>query len=303
VARGLHVALNPRDAAELDALIAQSPHLAARAQALAETWMLTGVLSARAAHGTGAQGTGARDGGATRRWLLAAVVVGAVAAPAAIWISSRPRLDVYQAPGDGPLRATLADGSHIVLSRGGRIEVRMDGRNRRVRQLAGEAFYAVAKAPARPFEVVVADHRLTVLGTQFNVDPDPAGLRVDLLEGALRVQALGAPGDGVVLKPGQGFRAGLTPAVVPTDGSAEAAWIDGRLIFDDAPLAQVARNLTRQTGQTLVFAEPALSSLRFSGVLRIDASADWREGLEAVLPVRLQRTQTGYRVSRRKSSS
>jgi transmembrane sensor len=297
VVRGLHAPLSPVDAARLDALVAQSPHRLARAGALAETWMLSSTLSARA---IGAAAP--RASVLTRRGLVAAGVVGIVAAPSALWLSSRPKLDVYQAPSDAALRATLADGSRIVLSRGGRIEVRMDRDSRRVRQLAGEAFYVVAKAPARPFEVAVADHRLTVLGTQFNVDPDPAGLRVDLLEGSLRVEAGGQPGIGVVLKPGQAYRAGRTPAVISTDVSAAAAWIDGRLVFDDAPLTQVARNLNRQTGQTLVFADPELASLRFSGVLRIDASADWQDGLEAVLPVRLTRTPTGYRVSRRSSS-
>jgi len=304
VARGLHAPLSPSDAARLDALVAQSPRHAARADALAETWMLSSALSAGAVRQVGrvdGAPTGLRDGALTRRWLVAAGVAGAVAAPTAVWVSTRPKLDIYQSPSDGPLRATLADGSQIVLSRGGRIEVRMNGDGRHVRQLAGEAFYAVAKDRARPFEVAVADHRLTVLGTQFNVDPDPTGLRVDLIEGALRVETIGQPGGGVVLAPGQGFRAGQRPAVIAADVSAAAAWIDGRLVFDDAPLTQVASSLNRQTGQTLSFADPEVSSLRFSGVLRIDTSADWREGLEAVLPVQLTRIQTGYRVSRRKS--
>jgi transmembrane sensor len=302
VVRGLHAPLSPSDAAQLDALVARSPRHAARANALAETWMLSGALSAGAAQTAGrlrGSETGLLEGGATRRGLIAAGVIGAIGTPAVLWLASRTRVDIYQAPLDGPLRATLADGSRIVLSRGGRVEVRMDGAGRRVRQRFGEAFYAVAKDQARPFEVAVADHRLTVLGTQFNVDPDPAGLRIDLLEGALRVQVLGQPGGGVVLKPGQAYRSGRPPAVTSTDVSAAAAWIDGRLVFDDAPLSEVARNLNRQTGQTLAFADPGLSSMRFSGVLRIDASADWQDGLEAVLPIRLTRTQTGYRVSRR----
>ena len=298
VVRGLHAPLSPSDAAQLDALVARSPRHGARADALAETWMLSGALTAGAVREAGVAAT-RRDGALTRRGLVAAGFAGALAAPTSVWFLSRPRLYVYQAPSNGPLRATLGDGSRIVLSRGGRIEVRMDSGGRRVRQLVGEAFYAVAKDQARPFEVAVADHRLTVLGTQFNVDPDPAGLRVDLLEGALRVQSIGQPGGGVVLKPGQAYRGGRQPAVISTDVSVAAAWIDGRLVFDDAPLAQVASTLNRQTGQTLVFADPMLSSMRFSGVLRIDASADWQDGLEAILPVRLTRTQTGYRVSRR----
>jgi transmembrane sensor len=87
--------------------------------------------------------------------------------------------------------------------------------------------------------------------------------------------------------------------VTEADVAAAAAWSDGRLVFDDISLTDVSADLERQTGQTLTFADPRLARLRFSGVLRLDRSEDWKLGLEAALPVRLARTDRGYRVSRR----
>jgi transmembrane sensor len=293
VLKGLGAPLEPAEAARLDALTASSPQRAARAEGLMQAWMLAAVAG---------QPTAAQDRAPSvgRRWLLAAGVAG-LATSAGLWLARRPAPTIFQAPSTGPLKVQLADGTQVTLSRGGRMEARLDGRRRDVRLLAGEAFYAVAKDPARPFRVEAGDHRLTVLGTRFNVDPAGAdGLRVDLLEGSLQVEPIGGSAtDRVVLKPGEAYRAGRTPRVGPADVDAAAAWSDGRLVFDDADLSQVALLIDRHTGQALTFADPKLARLRFSGVLRLDSAGDWKLALETVLPVRLNRTTDGYRLAAR----
>jgi transmembrane sensor len=296
VLKGLAAPLSAAEAERLESLTLTSPERAARAERLVETWLLAGVL------GEERVARGRPPAPPHRRWFVAGGLGAgaAVAASAALWLGRGASPVIYQAPDTGPLRATLADGSRVVLSRGGRMEARLDGRRRDVRLISGEAFYAVAKDASRPFRVDVADHRLTVLGTRFNVDPDAEGLRVSLLEGSLRVEQIGQPKlDAIVLKPGEEYRAGREPRVAAADVEASAAWTDGRLVFDDAALTQVAADLGRQTGQTLAFAEPGLAAMRFSGVLRLDSPQDWQAALEAVLPVRLSRTAGGYRVARR----
>ncbi len=292
VLKGLSAPLSPSDAARLDSLVSASADLAARAQALTRTWLLAGLLppETKAAF---------RRDGLDRRWVIGGGMAAAAAAVAAIAVSigDRPRLDVYQAPADGPLRATLADGTRLTLSRGGRLEARMEPRARQVRLLGGEAFFAVTHDVRRPFSALVGDHRLTVLGTAFNVNPATDGLRVDLLEGSLRVEPAGTHAQGVVLKPGERYWAGRSPQVAPSDVAAAAAWVDGRLVFDDASLTQVAADLYRQTGETLTFDSPRLAALRFSGVLQIGNSSAWRSGLAAVLPIRFIPAPKGYRIA------
>jgi transmembrane sensor len=293
VLKGLGAPLEPAEAARLDALTASSPERAARAEGLMQAWMLAGVAGPE----TLAEG---RASGVDRRWVLAAGLAG-LTVSAGLWLARRPAPVIFQAPDTGPLKAQLADGTQVTLSRGGRMEARLDGRRRDVRLLAGEAFYAVAKDPARPFRVEARDHRLIVLGTRFNVDPSGAdGLRVDLLEGSLQVEPIGgAAADRVVLKPGEAYQAGRTPRVGQADVDAAAAWIDGRLVFDDVALSQVALVIDRHTGQALTFADPKLARLHFSGVLRLDSAGDWKAALETVLPVRLDRTAGGYRLAAR----
>jgi transmembrane sensor len=262
VLKGLSAPLSPSEAARLDSLVSASADLAARAQALTRTWLLAGLLQPETT-------AAFRRSGLDRRWVIGGGMAAAAAAAAsvAVWLGDRPKLDIYQAPPDGPLRATLADGTRLTLSRGGRLEARMDARARQVRLLGGEAFFAVTHDARRPFSALVDNHRLTVLGTMFNVDPATDGLRVDLLEGSLR------------------------------DVAAAAAWVDGRLVFDDASLSQVAADLYRQTGEVLSFDSPRLAALRFSGVLQLSKSSAWRAGLTAVLPIRFVAEPKGYRIA------
>jgi transmembrane sensor len=292
VLKGLRAPLSPTEAARLDSLVSASADLAARAQTLTRTWMLAGLLQPETTAAFG------RDG-LDRRWLIGGGVAAAAAAAATVgvWVGDRPTLNVYQAPADGPLRATLADGTRLTLSRGGRLEARMDAGARRVRLLGGEAFFAVTHDARRPFSALVGDHRLTVLGTAFNVDPAADGLRVDLLEGSLRVERAGKSASAAVLKPGERYWAGRSPQVAPSDVAAAAAWVDGRLVFDDASLTQVAADLYRQTGETLTFDSPRLAALRFSGVLQLGKSSVWRSGLAAVLPIQFIPEPRGYRIA------
>ncbi len=292
VLKGLSAPLSPTEAVRLDFLVSASADLAARAQALTRTWLLAGLLPPET--------TGAfRRDGLDRRWIIGGGMAAAAAAAAsvAVWIGDRPALDVYQAPADGPLRATLADGTRLTLSRGGRLEARMDARARKVRLLGGEAFFAVTHDARRPFSALVGDHRLTVLGTAFNVDPADDGLRVDLLQGSLRVEQASKNARAVVLKPGERYWAGRSPLVANSDVAAAAAWVDGRLVFDNASLTQVAADLYRQTGETVTFESPRLAALRFSGVLQFGQSSAWRAGLAAVLPIRFIPESQGYRIA------
>ncbi|MDR3506416.1 MAG: FecR domain-containing protein [Caulobacteraceae bacterium] len=293
--RGLREGLDPQEATRLDALAASDPARAQRVAELAQTWAMAGLIE------PGSQHSHLMRDGLSRRHLIAAGAGGAIAASVAAWWFVGTSSRLYQAPDSGPLRARLADGTEVVLSRGGRLHVRMDGARRSARMESGAALWTVAKDRARPFEVAVADHRLVVLGTRFNVDPDPSGLRVDLLEGSLRVEP-GRDQDPVVLKPGEYYWAGHQPLVAPGDGAASAAWVDGRLVFEDVTLAQVAVKIRLHTGQQLHFTDPKVAALRFSGVLSVNDPENWKPGLEAVLPIQVAPTANGFTIEPRGGS-
>lgn len=289
VLRGLREELSPQDAARLDALVAQDPARSHRVEAMVQAWTLAGLSGPETRRAWWSSQT-------SRRGLIATGAAGVVAASVLAWRELGASPSIYQAPEGGPLRTTLADGTTVVLSRGGRFQVRFEGARRSVRMMSGEALWTVAKDQARPFEIAVANHRLVVIGTRFNVDPDPSGLRVDLLEGSLRVES-GSGADAVVLEPGERYWVGRRPLVAPADVAASAAWTAGRLVFENATLAEVAAKVRRHTGKRFAFADPGVAQLRFSGVLDTDDPQDWSLGLEAVLPVRVAATTDGFEIA------
>ena len=179
----------------------------------------------------------------------------------------------------------LDDGTQVRMNAGS--VLRMPGTfsdQVRMVHLSGEAYFEVT-GDARPF--VVATDRgqmIEVLGTEFNVKSyrdEPFGVVVS--GGVVSVREVaGRPNDGqdgqYVLLPdelqesGQGIRIERGQMMTEQDGSVqvhhdvdlsrELAWLEHRLVFDDTPLNQVARELERWYRVKVVLSESAHGDLR-----------------------------------------
>lgn len=234
------------------------------------------------------------DGFAKPRRRVFAAGLGLLAATLVVGltIGAWPRVETYQAPAHASARLTLADGTRVVLSPGGRLTTRFKAHARDVALEDGEAFFEVAHDKSRPFEVAASGRALTVLGTRFNV-ADDGQLTVSLVEGSLRVSQPGAAS--VLLHPGQRYvgRSRLGGVVEAGDVEADAAWTEGRLVLADVSLAQAVQRLSRATGRGVRLTDPSLTRLRLSGSLDVDRMDDVGAALEALLPVRARVTRDG----------
>lgn len=217
--------------------------------------------------------------------LAAALVVGVV-------LKAQPHIETYAAPAHQPARLTLADGSHVVLSPGGRLTTRFTHGARDVTLEAGDGFFEVNHDKSRPFAVAASGRTLTVLGTRFNVAGGDR-LTVSLVEGSLRVSQPGAAN--VLLRPGQRYvgESGVGGAAREGDVRSDAAWTNGRVVLADVSLLQAAQRLSRASGRRVELTDPSLSRLRVSGALRIERMDDVGAALEALLPVRARTTAEG----------
>src|SRR5690606_15687601 len=88
----------------------------------------------------------------------------------------------------------LADGSSATLGSDSRMRVSLSHGERRVDLLQGEAFFAVARDPGRPFVVHAGHRRVTVVGTRFDVRREGADLRVVVTRGLVRLETDDGPG-------------------------------------------------------------------------------------------------------------
>jgi transmembrane sensor len=172
--------------------------------------------------------------------------------PAAPAVAAR----TFQTPIGQADTIQLADGSTVILAPGSRLEVG-DGYGAAARNVAleGVAWFRVRHQQERPFTVRAGAALVTDLGTAFTVRADLAQpVLVAVTEGSVRLAANDAAAGGVILEAGQrGAVEGGEVRVLPGEsGEAATAWTAGRLVFEDAPFGQVAAELHRWFGVTLV---------------------------------------------------
>lgn len=177
--------------------------------------------------------------------------------------SAAPSIQQFASTGPGETEIVrLADGSLIRLgpdswlTASWRTEI-PEGAAREV-AFHGEAFFAVAGDPARPFRIDTDAGTAEVLGTRFHLAAGEEDLSVAVVEGRV---ALAGPDHEVQVGAGQATRLlrGQPQDVVtaPPIGTV-AAWLDDFLIFHDTPLGVAMDEIEARYGTDVVVNDPAL---------------------------------------------
>jgi transmembrane sensor len=217
----------------------------------------------------------------------------------------------------------LPDGSVVSLNTDSAVATVFTPTERRIRLERGEAHFAVARSPDRPFIVEVAGVSVRAVGTAFNVRLDAQAVEVLVTEGRVRVDdavsgqsLLTAPTDlhGAVL-PGLGQpvlisgqkvivalmevanKAEKPPpaAVVPVSTEEiqrELAWQERRLEFDLAPLGEIVAEFNRYNRHKLVIGDPALAQHLYGGSFNSDDQAGFVRMLRENYGVVVEETET-----------
>ena len=220
---------------------------------------------------------------------VAAAVAALVLGPLLI----SPTVTYVTAPGEHR-DVVLSDGTRIAMNGGSTLRVRMTGSERRVEMDNAEAAVDVTHDPGRPFLVAGGESQVRVVGTAFDISRSAGDTRVVVARGIVEVRdtAGGAP---VRLTVGQSLQrddATDQVALSRTDPAAAMAWREGRLIYDNRPLTEVAADLSRAFRTPFTVA-PNARGLRFSGVLELDGEDKVITRLEAFLPVTAARNPQG----------
>lgn len=173
----------------------------------------------------------------------------------------------------------LPDGTTVLLGPGSRLTLALDyGVAAREVELEGEALFDVPHDEARPFTVTAGAARVRDIGTTFSVHADEeAEVRVVVTAGAVALRAARAPAEEeLVLR--QGDRGVLAEGRATAERAAatpeDLAWTQGRLVFRDAPLAQVAADLRRWYGVELRADDPTVAGRRLTASFTDESSDD-----------------------------
>jgi transmembrane sensor len=238
------------------------------------------------------------------RWIVAAAAVLVVAAgvswrvrkqfpPAAVAPVAATSAERVATTGVGErLAIHLADSSVVTL--GPMSTVRYGERS--VALVDGMADFNVVHDTTRPFRVLVKNTVVTDVGTEFVVRAYAAdsGVQVSVTSGIVAVSggAAGDASDSMELRSGQVafVNANGRPAKV-TGASAQslAAWMDGRIEFDNVPLGAVAVELERWLDVQIRIPDRQLAQRRLSAGYSRPTVSGVFDAIAATLSLRYQR--------------
>lgn len=148
----------------------------------------------------------------------------------------------------------LSDGSKVHLNYGSKLKYPQvfSGDTREVK-LSGEGYFKVAHNPDKPFIVNTGKLNVKALGTVFNVLAYPYNdvIETTLINGKVVLEQNDAAGNSKAIgtmEPGQHVNYNIKTSVVSSiigDVEKYIAWKDGKLIFEDTPIVEVAEKLSR----------------------------------------------------------
>ena len=235
----------------------------------------------------------------TRRiWLAAGAGLAASLAVGVFTVANRPApLQTYIAAPGQTRQLTLADGSHVWLNAGSRLDVRLGRRDRRVQMADGEAVFDVTHDAARPFLIDTGDREVRVVGTRFNLRQRGEAFALTVSRGLVEVRPSGAPQAAPTrVAAGQRLthvRGAATSQLTATAGDDAFAWTRGQLVYEGAPLSEVAADLSRSLAQPIRVADAATGRMPFTGVLMLDDRAAVLPRLRAFAPIDIVQTRDG----------
>lgn len=163
----------------------------------------------------------------------------------------------------------LPDGSEVTLNRHSRLNYPESFGKERIVELNGEAYFEVSKNPQKPFRVKANGVTVSVLGTHFNVNAYAADSLVEttLLEGSVSV-CNNANGEQKILKPNETaiYRktTGTLSIHAMKDAQKEITWREGILDFEDAPMEEIARELSHHFNVDIQIADKQLRNYKLN---------------------------------------
>nr|WP_245314643.1 FecR family protein [Labrys sp. WJW] len=177
----------------------------------------------------------------------------------------------YRTATGGRSDVTLPDGSRMTLNTASAVAIDFHKERRSVTLLEGEAFFDVVHDTQHPFRVSGSFGEVEVKGTAFSVRTDGAEDTVVLERGRIDVSRLSDLEDHAQLDPGEmvSVSSNSVSPVEKTDTANALAWLDGRIVFHEKPLAKVLDDLRRYYGGPIVTIDGRIGRSIVSGNYRL----------------------------------
>lgn len=182
----------------------------------------------------------------------------------------------------------LPDSTNGMLNSGSKLSYLLPFSNKRNVNLEGEAWFEVKKDASHPFEIKAGSSTVSVVGTCFNLSAYPTEdyVEVVLLEGKVNFLA-GKSGEKTAVLPSERlvYHNGETVKSV-TDPEKYKAWTEGKLVFRNEPMSEVARRIERWYNVKMNLADKELQKYSFRATFEDDSLEDVLRYICLTSPIR-----------------
>jgi len=228
-----------------------------------------------------------------KRWIMsAAAAIVFLAATTAVWYKyTDDSYPMHYAATDMLRSADLPDASIVNLDRGTTLDIiSSDFDKNRALQLNGRAYFTVTKDADHPFTVALPQGKVTVLGTQFNINTEENLEEIYVKEGHVRYDISNRSFD---------LRAGDYIKVIDGDVIKVAmnddnylSWKSGKLILDNVNLTKAVKNLSTHF-KTDISLLPTLDALdcKISTTIEQESLTEALEELSILLSLQYKKVE------------
>lgn len=204
--------------------------------------------------------------------------------------------DIYVPCGER-MTVMLSDGTKVYLNADTKLTYpeQFVGKERKV-SVEGEAYFEVKKDAKKPFIVDVSTMQIKVLGTSFNVNAYPSESKVltTLDEGSVKIRNVQSNSFDYIMKPGETaiFEKETGTCIVQKNKNYknESVWLKDVLIFNDTPLEDVLKILSRKYNVQFNVENKAIYAYTYTLRSEGESLQEILENMKHITPIKYERT-------------
>ena len=204
----------------------------------------------------------------------------------------RESISTIYAPLGARVSFILPDSTTGMLNSGSSLSYSLPFNNNRHINLEGEAWFEVTRDEKNPFEIKTGNSTVKVLGTSFNLSAYPVENYVEVVLQKGRVDFKDNKGDKeMTVLPSERlvFENGDICKTV-TDPAKYNSWTQGKLVFRNDPMSEVARRIERWYNAKVVLNDKELEKYSFRGTFQDDKLEDVLRFLSLTSPIKYKIT-------------
>jgi len=238
----------------------------------------------------------------SRRWLVGTGLAASLVCAAGIGVlsvSSTGAESIVLATQRGEIETfDLSDGSQITLGGASEVMGQFSAKARTLRLVEGNAYFDIARDPARPMTVDTHQLQVRVLGTRFDIKKRPDSVSISVDSGHVRVTTREDTRDleaGDQVTSVAALRLGPVQSFNP---EKELSWRTGRLSYIDTSLGDIIADINRYSDRPVRLASDAPANLRLTVSFSVQQIGHVLAGLDTAYPIDVNETEDEIVISK-----